>query len=240
MADREIVCSSCSKSVTVSEFADIAMLKCPGCGKPFQPPQPAASEKPDTPSEQPDDTEPSSAKAPKPKLQVKKREHKTSSLFTPDGTGTAEAGSPNASAPPDGTCVAQVETREIKEKRNVHYLASWAVFLVLGGVMGWLRYGGVFSNKQLATIAPYTVWAILVLYLVTLLLAFSDTVFQGILTLLMPPYFLYYLFLVSDQFYVRAVTAGILVGIGEDAFGIINEHIQQTIDTVQSWIASGG
>jgi hypothetical protein len=71
-------------------------------------------------------------------------------------------------------------------------------------------------------------------------MAFSDTVFQGILCLLVPFYSYYYLFFISDAFMVRAVAGGLLVGIAQDSMFVFQREAIRIITTVNDWIAAGG
>ena len=82
--------------------------------------------------------------------------------------------------------------------------------------------------------------AVMGIWVIVTLMAFKDAVFHGILCTLIPPYFFYYLFLVADSFYMRAIIAGIMVGIAQDSMFFFQEKTLSIIKTVTTWIASGG
>jgi len=123
---------------------------------------------------------------------------------------------------------------------TTHHIGSWIVFVVLGGVMGWLRYGKVMDSGQMAMMREYGPFILLALHIVIVLAAFKHSIFHGILSVLIPPYPYYFLFALSDEFYLRAVVGGFLVGIGQDSFTYIRQGAVVLYNVVTHWIASGG
>jgi len=117
---------------------------------------------------------------------------------------------------------------------------SWIVFVLIGGAMGYLRYGNYLPPDQLALFAKYGPWIVIAIHVIVTLMAFSDTVFQGILCLLIPFYSFYYLFFVSDAFMIRAVAAGLLVGIAQDSILVFQREANRIITAVNQWISAGG
>ena len=107
-------------------------------------------------------------------------------------------------------------------------------------VQGALRYTEVFSSELIPRILAFGPYAVIAFHILITLKAFKDSIFHGILCLLVPLYSFYYLFLVSDDFYLRAVTGGILVGVAQDSAVYFNEIAQRVIADVSGWIASGG
>ena len=119
-------------------------------------------------------------------------------------------------------------------------VASWIVFIVVGGISGFLRYGGGLSGNNLLLLTEYGKYLVLGIYVLIVLAAFKDTVFQGIVSTLVPFYCFYWLFLVSDAFMMRALVGGVLVGTGADFCVWFNETAQHVMVSVQKWIGSGG
>jgi hypothetical protein len=117
---------------------------------------------------------------------------------------------------------------------------AWLLFLVVGGGMYYARYMNGLPAPYAAWLPAYGPYVIILLHIVIILTAFQDTVFQGILCLLIPLYSFYYLFLISDIFYLRALVAGLLVGLGVDSALFFQEVANHTIAVVNAWIASGG
>ncbi|MDE0839693.1 MAG: hypothetical protein OSB41_11665 [Kiritimatiellae bacterium] len=119
-------------------------------------------------------------------------------------------------------------------------VASWVVFFVIGGITGFLRYGDVLSPQHMLMIRDYGIWVVMIIYVMVVLASYKDSVFQGILSTLIPFYGFYWLFMVTDAFMMRAVVGGFLVGLGQDYCVRFNEIAQDTIQTVHAWISSGG
>ena len=125
--------------------------------------------------------------------------------------------------------------------RRVSYnLPAWIVFVVLGCVMGTLRYGGILSSTQIADFKSYAPFVFIALHIFIVVRIFGDSVFSGILSLLVPPYTYYYLFVFSDDFLIRAVFAGIFVGIGVDSVEFFELQSIQIFKSVSVWIRSTG
>ena len=116
---------------------------------------------------------------------------------------------------------------------------AWLVFVVLGAAMWFARYGSYLQPQHVEMIKTYGPYAVILLHVIIILTAFQDTVFQGILCILIPFYSFYYLFLVSDAFYLRAVGAGLLIGVGVDSALFFQTVANEVIDKVNAWIASG-
>ena len=119
-------------------------------------------------------------------------------------------------------------------------ILAWIVFLLIGGAMGCLRYSHCLPPEQFALFAKYGWMVVVAMHVTVVLMAFSDTVFQGILCLVIPFYSLYYILFISDAFLVRAIMAGLLVGVGQDALVVFQREAVRIIDTVNHWISAGG
>jgi len=92
----------------------------------------------------------------------------------------------------------------------------------------------------LAMFASYG-WILMVAFhILVILKAFKDSVFQGVLCAIIPFYSLYYLFAVSDDFYMRAVIAGVLILVGQDGAEYFKVLFGGWFKTVGDWIQSGG
>ncbi|MDA0577428.1 MAG: hypothetical protein O3B24_04950 [Verrucomicrobia bacterium] len=117
---------------------------------------------------------------------------------------------------------------------------SWIIFLLLGGLMWHLRYNNGLSQANIDLLIKLGPYAVLVLHITLILMAFQDSVYQGILCLLVPAYSFYWLFLVSDAFLLRAIVAGLLVGIGQDSIAFYNNWFNAIVEVGKNWIASGG
>jgi len=212
MPDIEIKCPKCSQVTTVSEFVDPDSLICHSCGEKLQ--------KPETVS----------AKS-KPVLRR---------LRIPEPTITGEEETDQAPKEWRFYTHTRKEKKPERRFRLTHHTASWAIFVVLAGIMGFMRYGGGISADHIELIKQFGPVVVIAIHILIILKAFKDSVFQGILCLLIPLYSLYYLFLVSDDFYLRAIIGGVLIGIGQDSFGVLNDNIIAGFRAMDAWIQSGG
>ncbi|MCE9614937.1 MAG: hypothetical protein K8T26_11710 [Lentisphaerae bacterium] len=117
---------------------------------------------------------------------------------------------------------------------------SWVVFVLVAGLMWYLRYGGGLHGKNLDLLIAYGPYSLLVLHVTLLLMAFQESVYQGILCLLVPLYSFYWLFMLTDAFLLRAVAAGLLVGIGQDSMAFYQDWFNEIVRVGKGWIESGG
>lgn len=210
MADIDITCSHCAEITTVSEFVDAQAVTCRSCGE----------------------------KLTKPKTVEKEK--------TLQRTQVSYQEEENIAIPEDGQDGEGLwpGTKELKKSQTkahvVHHLYAWVVFVVFGGAMAYLRYGGGLSEEQIETAVPYAAITLLGLHLIVILKAFEDSVYQGILCLLIPMYSLYYMTCVSDAVYLKAVLGSAMVGVAQDGIFVLQTEFFTVCEAVRNWIGSGG
>ena len=212
MADIELKCPKCSKTMTVSEFADVNALTCNACGEPFK-----KSE--DTP------------------IKTEKSKHSIKLAAQVEVQENSDSNEPTKWQ------ISQQAARDNRPKRKfelTHLLWSAILFFVIGGIMGYLRYSGGYLANHTELVRLYGPIIIITIHIFVLLNAFKDSVFQGTLCFLIPFYSLYYLFFVSDNFYLRAIAGGLLIGIGQDSMGVFYEWAQAGYKWADDFISSGG
>ena len=104
--------------------------------------------------------------------------------------------------------------------------AAWLLFVLLGGLMGALRYGNFPAIRfELTTYGP---WVVLFFHVVVVFLAFGENPFTGFLCFLVPGYSLYYLVLRTGRPFLTALVFGLLVGVGEDSYHALRQVSQDT------------
>ncbi len=215
MADIHIVCKDCTQEFRVSEFVDKDSFTCPACGAENEKPAGAGTVEKKKP------------------LKLKPRQNTENTVTKETYAEARENSSWNVRE--------QISEDLSKDKkRSFHCAGSWILFILLGVTTGFLRYGGFLPEDNVTQIQEYGPFVILFFHVVILLKAFKDSVFQGILCLLIPFYSVYYIFLVSDAFYMRAILGGLLVGTGQDTAFFLNEKFHQMINTVNNFIQTGG
>ncbi len=228
MADISYQCPQCGRERKLSQYADPRGVVCPKCNVPFEAAH-AGESGGSTPAV-------GGALPERPALRMKQRQA--------DAPAEAAADQPEATAPPlphpdIETPVGRPEVHEKKKKVSEAWLAG-ALFLLLGGLMYGLRYQGWLPPDAARNLRDYGWLAVLAGHAIIVAKAMTDNMLQGILSLLIPGYSLYYLFVVADHFYLRAVFAGLLIGIGQDAMVELNFRAQQLIAVVHAFIEAGG
>jgi hypothetical protein len=210
MADLQATCPKCSKTSTFSEFVSDEALMCRGCGAEL--PRPQRSD-------------------PKPKPRVK--------TIVP---GASEAPNEDTRPPTDAAPLWPGRHRPRQQGRAKvrHHIYAWLVFFVLGGAATYLRYGGGLPPAYLGQLQRYAAVGLIACHLIVMIKAFEDSVYQGILCLLVPFYTLYYVFAVTDAVYLRAVMGAVLIAVGQDGFMSIQERAFAFSEKIRAWIASGG
>ena len=215
MADIQLMCASCGNTVTVSQFADPSMMTCKQCGQKLQGAPSALG--------QPDAT----------KQSVRPQVRKQQPLNPAPQAAAAASGEPQQwdilesmkkeMPPPPGVSMTQA-------------IASWSLFIVIAAASGAARYMYLIPDH----IMQYGPYLVLIFVLTILLKAFKDSMFQGMLCLLVPGYAFYYLFLVCDDFYLRAVIGGLMVGLAENSYNFYSQIAIDVFVGVTKWIQSGG
>lgn len=243
MADIEYRCVKCSAIRVVSEFADAAKLKCPACGESLRkagemPPAaggdaatpPAGLSRLKVARQQPGQTEPES-------------------LF---GSGPGMAG--EKAQPPsreDGGGAPLLDLHPRVKRKSTgpsNTLLAFLLFAALGVITGYLRYAGImeFPGREylpqalLDHVLCFAWVGILFLNTIVVIRAMNDNMFQGILCLFIPGWSVIYLLFISDNFYLRAIVFGCMIGLGQDGGHQIYEGVAVAMGHVSEFINSGG
>jgi hypothetical protein len=148
--------------------------------------------------------------------------------------------------PEEGSEEAEVDPyfkppKPIKPKKDFtigQHIIAWALFLGLGTLMFFMRYRGFLLNDSQRTIMiTYAPLVALSFHILIVLKAFSDNVLHGVLALFVPGYSFIYLLFISDDFYARAAFAGLMVGMGGDAWLYIKDYVINIYDTITAWLS---
>lgn len=221
MADVEVLCEQCGSPVILSEYAAMDTISCRGCGAPLR-------ARPSSPTD-------SVAE----RLRLKQTEP------PPDaeegGDATAQPGEESEESTWRFDRYIEQSRGTIKtEAKQTGVIWSWVCFLVLAAAMASIRFLNILPPVYVDMMKVYGPYVAAILHIIVLLMAFKDTIFQGILCLLIPGYSVFYLFLVSDNFWARALIGGLLVGIGFDSAVFYQGVAADVYRSVTDYIASGG
>lgn len=261
MADIEYTCTACGTPRIVSEFADATKMKCAACGGALQkpgaaPPAPpaAAAATPETGTETP---APVAVPAPVGVSRLKLAKQQREQLETEPQPPPTKGKQPKAPEPEE-TFKADDLLRQqplelhpkvkTKRKGTSHTLLAFLLFAVIGAATGYLRYGSEMKlpgSEHLPValimdLMQYAWGGILLLNLVVVLKAMTDNMFQGILCLLIPGWSIVYLLFISDNFYLRAIFFGCMVGIGQDGSAQLYEIAASAMNAISNFINTGG
>jgi len=214
MADLTLTCSVCKKTMTASEYVS-GTVKCASCGKDIPIPMQKHSSG----------------------LTLKK---------DPPPEEKSAAAAPSASAAP---LIDPHKASYIKEDQRKVRMAtllkslSWAVFLLLGMALYYIRYHNGLQivglpNIPLADLKQYGLIAIGVAYLICVIMAVKDGMFTGLLAIIVPLYPFYHLFLVSSAVFLRAIVAALLLGFGLDFLLFLQTMGSEWGSKIHYWIGN--
>jgi hypothetical protein len=227
MADVEVKCEECGAPVVLSEYAAMETISCRACGAPLRTrtsaPTDSVRERLKLRPQPPPPAQPPAA---------------------PPAKGKAKGAS---KAPPPEEEIWRLERyigesrARIKDKpKSAGLLLSWLCFMLLAAGMAYARYFGAVTPGLVDAIKTYGPYVTLAIHAIIMLTAFKDSVFQGILCLLIPGYSFIYLFTVSDNFWMRAICGGLLVGVAYDSALYYRDVAATVYNAVTRYIASGG
>ena len=217
MADLEVRCPKCGKEATVSEFAFARGLSCRACGETL--PRP-----PSAPSTQ------------------GKRSFRMGQTWAQHSPSSSAKDETQAAPSPEWRFNTQM--RDMRDqpdrKRKINpALLPWLLFATLACAMYFIQRHAIPALEAediRATAAPIVY---LVFHILITLKAFKDSVFHGVLCFLLPPYALYYMFLASDDFYLRAVFGASLLVIGQDTFWFAQDAWMNCYNAASHFIQGG-
>ena len=220
MADKTITCQNCGNFITVSEFASAKSLTCVKCKTEV----------------------PIAEVGPAPRAPHEKLRMAPPQVSEPEGVAKGAAGAKTKSRPNDVQRYLPKGKGRTKRRQMTTFqarLLPWLVFIVLAAVLAWVRYWpAALSPETLSLAIRGGVWALLLLHFSVVCYAFTDDAFYGILSLIIPGYSLYYLFIHSDNMILRALVASLLIAFGWDALLAANQRSSELYTTISRWIAT--
>lgn len=234
MPDIDITCPQCKTVNTVSEFVDPDNILCRTCKTKLEKPAEAGKikKKPTvraravhTIFKQPDDLD-------KPPRRERQATH-------PAQLAVEQASKANKAqkSEPQNTVRATTKIKQQPRKFQMTDVArSWLIFFCLGSVTGYLRYGGILTEDNIEnfdSIAPFIYLGVHIFLCVQVA---KESIIHGILGFLLPPYMLYYLFAVSDYFYMRAIVAGLAVGMSQATAVFIADSAAGFFSAADAWL----
>jgi hypothetical protein len=115
---------------------------------------------------------------------------------------------------------------------------GWLLFLGFTAALFFIRFGPPLPGITPLTVKHAGMIAVGVIYVLCIILALSDNMFDGLLAIVVPFYPIYYLFFVSGSIFLRAVSAALLVVFGFDCLLLLQNLALKAIDRISYWIAN--
>ena len=208
MADIPVACPACGVAQTVSEFATAQTFPCLNCGRPIARPQrePARS-----------------------RLTLKKSPPPIKSA--PDADGLGPKPDRQADGPRRGYVGAGRPSLASLKGR-----LAFLLFLVLTAGLTAIRFGGGWPGLPVETLQTWGRLAVAAAYLFIIGLALRDNMFDGLLSIVIPLYPFYYLYVTSGAVLTRAVVGALLAASGYDTLIFLQAWATRLGGAIHHWI----
>jgi hypothetical protein len=212
MADVILTCDSCGEETKVSQYIDPENAKCSACGELLDMPMAAASR----------------PRGPQKKEEVAETSQAVSLLA---GHGAAKSkkkrrrGDPVADDPAIVDRGATVRMRQKQRKKRMmigDFIPSMkvilAIFVLLAGILTFLRFGGALSHSDKMMLSNAGMIGLAFGWICVVVSAFSDNMMFGLLSIMIPGYFIGYLYTKSDSLFLRFAMGVLIIPFGIDGF----------------------
>ncbi len=220
MADIVLTCPKCNFQTKVSEYISDSSVTCSACGESMHMPK---KEKVSTGLKL--------RKIPSPESQPEE-------FVDPQGPEPAKATIVTASVKRKSAMQDAEQTRVKTSARLI--VLSWVIFVILAGILGYFRFYREVPGLEKGLFIEYGLIAIAVCYLLIVILALKDNMFDGLLCIVVPMYPFYYILSVSNLVIVRAIVAAILVGFGYDMALFLQDVWDRVFRSVTGMIRNAG
>ncbi len=124
-----------------------------------------------------------------------------------------------------------------KLRQNIRIAAGWLLFLLLGGGLFYLRFFSAIPGLDPVLLKQYGMLAVGITYIVAILLALKDNMFDGLLAIVVPFYPVYYLFSGCGSVFLRAIAAALLAAFGYDTLMLIQAYALKVYEKLSYMIS---
>lgn len=213
MADIILTCPKCQSKTTVSEYISEKVVTCFSCGQELAVPELKKSTS-----------------------GLKLRQSPAPPIPPPEQPQEAEGKGRVVTATVKRKSALQDRERRRMKASAVMVAVSWVVFVLLAAVLGYIRFFSGIPGIAPEDLEKYGLIAVGVCYVLIIVLAVKDNMFDGLLCIVVPMYPFYYLFMVSNLVYVRAIVAAILVAFGYDFMLFLQASWEKIFQGINYWI----
>lgn len=169
----------------------------------------------------------------RPGLKLKKKYYETQ---VPDESPTSD----NGEAPLDVEAHRQsASSKRVRSKTwrdNLFIFAGWLVFLALCAGLLFIRFVAELPGIPRDSVKLFGMIGIGVIYGLAIVMALKDNMFDGLLSILVPFYPVYYLFCVCGSVFLRALAAAFMLAFGYDCVIFLNKMVFKLIDYISTWM----
>lgn len=216
MADIQLVCPACGKTHAVSEYVEERSIACSACGQAILPPQRKSVKiglglkrrEPSSPDEQ--------------IIRAEEPESETGAPVLPVAAERISAGTAR-------------DIRRVKADKRKVWL-NGLIFIVLAGALAYIRFQAGLPGVPLEKLKLFGMLAIAAFYLLAVVLALRDNMFDGLLSIVVPLYPFYYLFFSCGNIFMRALAGALLVVFGFDLLLFLQGKAVEISGVVDHWI----
>jgi hypothetical protein len=227
MSDIIVTCAQCGNNITISEYVTAEVITCMKCKA--QVPIPVRTPDP-TPA------------APKLKIALAKAPEPPPAPIPPPPVKLDRKAAKAAAKKNVQQYLPQGGKKRIRARKISTFeikVLPWLVFVGLLLAFGWMRHvPGALAPDIHPQFIQGGIWALLLLHVSVICLAFGDDAFSGILCFIIPGYTIYYLFTQADQILLRALVAALLIVFGWDFVIAAGAFWNEVYTNVSGWIAT--
>ncbi len=217
MADIILTCPACGKQTPVSEHVSHRTVSCQACQQAI--PMPERQRSPDS----------------KLKLRSLAETHIAPIPTPPSDDAGNRLPTAGGRRPRTMAAGSRRDIRRIKISRMMQWL-SWLVFVALATAMYLIRFQLDLPGISPATLKTAGLVAVGIAYLVGIAAALRDNMFDGLLAIVVPLYPFYYLLLITNALFLRAIVAALLVGFGYDLMMFLQAGWTRVYNGINYWI----
>lgn len=222
MADVIAKCSVCGHEVAVSEFVDRDLLKCGACGGQLVVPH-----------------GPTSATTREAPTVIRRREEMLRKAQEEKAQRQEKPQVKRAKRKARAKQKRQSTIVKLGGLKLNETALSWIMFIVLVIPLCYFSYFDVLEKNLLD---QYRMWGMIIMfvfYAVVVVEAMKEDMFEGLLCLFVPGYGLYYLYVKSDSFYLRAIVAALGFAFCVEAYVVVGGWMYRTYVDLYEQIKAG-
>lgn len=216
MADIQLFCPDCGKTHAVSEYIEKRSITCSACGQTISMPELKAA------STDAGLKQRKELRLSKPMPRMEEPRSETGAPVLPTAAERISSGTAR-------------DMRRVRTSKRKTWL-SGLIFIVLAGTLAYIRFYADLPEISPEKLKLYGILALAACYLLAIVIALRDNMFDGLLAIFLPLYPFYYLFFSCSNLYMRALVGALLAAFGYDLLLFLQAKGIAMSDGVNRWI----